>query len=150
MPRRWVSSSYETTVDDKLYSNLMKLFESSDHLIFQSPVRDTTMYSVLMPEIDLCERNDLKILRIEMMHYFFSVIDYLLMRSAQPRGKIGASVCEEILGWYIWEFRKRIEPTGKSGEFLALAEARLRAYNEAWDKMLADGEKRNRLLMGKR
>src|ERR1700736_431264 len=133
---------FEATVDDKLCSNLRKLFESSDHLIFQSPVRDTTVYSVLIPEIDLCQRNGLKILRIEMMHYFFFIIDYLLMRSAQPRENWSVAG-EEILSWYIWEFRKRVEPTGKSGEFLALAEARLRAYSEAWDTMLADDEKRN-------
>jgi len=137
--------SFEATVDEK--SNLMDAFGSSEDFIFQTHQRDTGMYSAFMPKIDICVRNDLKILRIEIMHYAFFFVDRLLMRSAKYREKIGEALCSEILSWYVWEFRKRIEPTGKSQEFLQVTAPRLKAYNEAWDTMMADGEKRNRLLV---
>lgn len=136
---------FEATVDEK--SNLMEAFGSSEDFIFQAHQRDIGMYSAFMPKIDLCVRNDLKILRIEIMYYAFCFVDRLLTRSAKYQGQIGKSLCSEVLSWYVWEFRKRIEPTGKSQEFLDVSLSRLKAYNEAWDTMLADGDKRNRLLV---
>jgi hypothetical protein len=138
---------FDTTVDYRMYSGAMKLFGSTDQPIFEGASRDTTIYSVLMPEIDSYERTDLKILRIELMHFAFAFIDFLLLRSAKLHEELGAALCFETLHWYTWEFKKRIEPLGKSAEFLAATEARLRAYNGAWDQMRVDGENRNRVLI---
>jgi hypothetical protein len=138
---------FDTIVDDRLYSNAMKLFGGTSEPIFEPPQRDTTMYSVLMSEIDFCNRNDLRILRIELMHFAFAYVDYLLMRSAKLHEEYGATLCFETVHWFVWEFKKRIEPLGKSQEFLSANEIRMRLYNEAWDQMLADGEKRNRMLI---
>jgi hypothetical protein len=138
---------FEMTVDDRLYSNAMRFLGSIQEPIFRAIQRDPTIYAVLMPEISSYKRDDLIILRIELMHFALAYIDYLLMRSVRLHQRFGPSPCFETVRWYLWEFKKRIEPLGRSEEFLSASEIRARAYNEAWDQMLADGEKRNRLLI---
>ncbi len=138
---------FDTTIDDRMYAEAMKLFGSTDQPVFEGAERDTTIYSVLKPEIDSCKRNDLKILRIELMYFAFAFIDFILMRSAKLHEELGQALCFETFHWYAWKFKKRIEPLGRSGEFLAATEDRMRAYNEAWDQMLAGGDKRNRILI---
>ena len=138
---------FDITVDDRMYSEAIKLFGSTTEPVFEAAQRDIAMYSVLMPEIDSCKRNDLRILRIELMHFAFVYIDFLLMRSAKLHEQFGAALCFETLHWYVWEFKKRIEPIHKSAEFLAASEVRMHAYNKAWDQMLAEGDRRNRILV---
>lgn len=138
---------FDTTIDDRMYAEGMKLFGSTDQPIFEGQERDTTIYSLLMPEIDSCKRNDLKILRIELMYFAFAFIDFVLMRSAKLHEELGQALCFEAFHWYVWEFKKRIEPSGRSAEFLVASEDRLRAYNKAWDQMLVDGDRRNRQLI---
>jgi hypothetical protein len=138
---------FDIIIDDRMYSETLKVFASTVEPIFVAPVRDTGLYSVLMPEIDSCERNDLKILRIELMHFAFVYVDFLLMRSIELHERFGASQCFETLHWCVWEFKKRIDPLGKSADFIAANEVRMRAYNDAWDQMLKEGDNRNRILI---
>ncbi|MHB8502971.1 MAG: hypothetical protein ACYDHE_18775 [Candidatus Acidiferrales bacterium] len=137
---------FDLTVDDRMYSEALKFFGSMDEPLFEAVERDTTIYSVLMPEINSCERNDLRILRIEPMYFAVAYIDFLLMRSAVLHERFGTALCFETVQWYLGKFRKIIEPTGRSEEFLAACESRLRAYNEAWDHLFAELDPSNKLL----
>ncbi len=135
-----------TTVDERLCWGAWDLFANTTEPIFEARRRDITAYSALLPTLDALVRDDLKILRIELMHFAFAVIDYFLMRSQKLHDEFGARLCLETVHWYVWEFKGRVEPLGKSDEFLDATEARLKAYNDAWTVVQVEGIQKHRML----
>jgi hypothetical protein len=135
------------TFDESTHASLFQDLEQFDiSPRFKSSDKDLTLYLILMPQLSMQTRPEIRNLRIELMFLTFAWIDYLLMRSQVIR-ELHQDNCVEVLTYYTHCFKNLIEPTGRSEEFLAELERRLRAYNEDLDHIFHEGEKRNKFKL---
>src|SRR5882724_599494 len=124
---------FRFTVNDTSHQRLISAALTDPGPIFPPQHRDFSMAAILLPELLNYNREDIKVLRVELMWFTFATIDFHLMRASGVRENLGHK-SEEILTAYVHEFNDKIAPSGRFREFLEAAEERLRAYNKAWDR----------------